>query len=223
MTTGDGGRARLVHRLPVPLRQHGKPVAALVVTLALLLVYFGDTRVSALVTSASDGDGEQITQNIAGITDLYDSATEHTVSLEYDEADYQRLITAFEEDGDKEWTEADLTIDGTFIESVGVRLKGNSTLSSPGGDAEMGGMGGNILKERFLEPAAFDDVYLDAYRDLYQQWFASGGALETLDAVLEAAGANGADPDALAATADRLRATLTERAAAPAADETVTG
>ncbi|MCK1814470.1 CotH kinase family protein [Streptomyces sp. XM4011] len=574
--TGDGGQARLVHRLPVPLRQHWKPVAALAVTLALLLVYFGDTRVSALVTSASDGDGEQITQNIAGITDLYDSAAEHTVSLEYDEADYQRLITAFQEDGDKEWMEADLTIDGTFIESVGVRLKGNSTLSSlggegmgvsglrivgpdgeeldpadivlpeegvaagggmnmielspdepenlpwlikidqyiegrayqghteisvrpgtdeslalnealmlslmddsgqvaeryafstftvnnrpaatrllvenpstgyateqidgngvlykarasssfayvgddptdyqdqfkqitkkgsqdlqplinlikwaeeasdeefaaglgdrvdldsfaayvatqnllmnfddmsgpgqnyllwydldtkkfsvlgwdfnlslsgdatagphdqasmggfargtlpegveipdgalpedgafpegafpedgefpdgveipegafpdgafpdgggpggggrmppggdrsggedggprfvgpdgeeiaPGGDGEMRGMGGNILKERFLELDAFDDVYLDAYRDLYQQWFASGSALEALDAVLEAAGANGADPDALAATADQLRATLTERATALAADETVTG
>ncbi|WP_019431447.1 CotH kinase family protein [Streptomyces sp. AA0539] len=568
--TGDGGRARLVHRLPVPLRQHWKPVAALAVTLALLLVYFGDTRVSALVTSASDGDGEQITQNIAGITDLYDSAAEHTVSLEYDEADYQRLITAFQEDGDKEWMEADLTIDGTFIESVGVRLKGNSTLSSlggegmgvsglrivgpdgeeldpadialpeegvaagggmnmielspdepenlpwlikidqyiegrayqghteisvrpgtdeslalnealmlslmddsgqvaeryafstftvnnrpaatrllvenpstgyateqidgngvlykarasssfayvgddptdyqdqfkqitkkgsqdlqplinlikwaeeasdeefaaglgdrvdldsfaayvatqnllmnfddmsgpgqnyllwydldtkkfsvlgwdfnlslsgdatagphdqasmggfargtlpegalpedgafpegafpedgafpdgveipegafpdgafpdgggpggggrmppggdrsggedggprfvgpdgeeiaPDGDGEMRGMGGNILKERFLELDAFDDVYLDAYHDLYQQWFASGSALEALDAVLEAAGANGADPDALAATADQLRATLTERATALAADETVTG
>lgn len=94
---------------------------------------------------------------------------------------------------------------------------------APDGDGEMRGMGGNILKERFLELDAFDDVYLDAYRDLYQQWFASGSALEALDAVLEAAGANGADPDALAATADQLRATLTERATALAADETVTG
>ncbi|WP_046724646.1 CotH kinase family protein [Streptomyces xiamenensis] len=137
--------ARLVHRLPVPLRQHWKPMAALVVALTVLLLAFGDTRVSAMVTSAASNDGEQITQNIEGITDLYDSGESHAVSLEYDEADYQRLITAYEEDGDKEWMEADLTIDGTFIESVGVRLKGNSTLSSLRGEGMGGGPGMRIV------------------------------------------------------------------------------
>lgn len=137
------GTARLVHRLPVPLRQHWKPMAALVVALTVLLLAFGDTRVSATVTSAASNDGEQVTQNIEGITDLYDSGESHTVSLEYDEADYQRLITAYEEDGDKEWMEADLTIDGTFIESVGVRLKGNSTLSALR-DAD--GMDGPVMR-----------------------------------------------------------------------------
>ncbi|MGW7292269.1 CotH kinase family protein [Streptomyces xiamenensis] len=135
--------ARLVHRLPVPLRQHWKPMAALVVALTVLLLAFGDTRVSAMVTSSASNDGERITQNIEGITDLYDSGESHAVSLEYDEADYQRLITAYEEDGDKEWMEADLTIDGTFIESVGVRLKGNSTLSSLRGEG-LGGPGGGV-------------------------------------------------------------------------------
>ncbi|MFD7512378.1 CotH kinase family protein, partial [Streptomyces sp. NPDC059853] len=168
--TGDGGRSRLVHRLPVPVRQHWKPVAALAVTLALLLVYFGDTRVSALVTSASDGDGEQITQNIAGATDLYDSTAEHTVALEYDEADYRRLITAFEEDGDKEWMEADLTIDGAFIESVGVRLKGNSTLSSLSGE-DMGGLGARLVGPDGEELDAGDFV-------LPEEGFPAGGGMD---------------------------------------------
>lgn len=158
--------ARLVHRLPVPLRQHWKPMAALVVTLTVLLLAFGDTRVSAMVTSAASNDGEQITQNIEGITDLYDSGESHTVSLEYDEADYQRLITAYEEDGDKEWMEADLTIDGTYIESVGVRLKGNSTLSSlrAGSMGDYGGMrvvgpdGEEIDLEGFELPEEAEDT-----------------------------------------------------------------
>ncbi|MDT0321580.1 CotH kinase family protein [Streptomyces millisiae] len=141
---------RLRHRLPVRLRQHWRPTAALVGALGVTLVFFGDARVTAVVTSASDGEGDQITEDIAGTVDLYDASVAHSIQLEYDEEDFAELMASFEEDGEKEYIEADLTIDGTFIESVGIRLKGNSTLSSlrgagSGGPEDGEGGGGRLV------------------------------------------------------------------------------
>ena len=39
-------------------------------------------------------------------------------------------------DGSKEWIQADITIDGTTVSGIGVRLKGNSTLRSLSGDGD---------------------------------------------------------------------------------------
>ncbi|MEV7134030.1 CotH kinase family protein [Arthrobacter sp. NPDC093128] len=44
------------------------------------------------------------------------------------------MIAAYEADGSKEWIQADITIDGTLVSGIGVRLKGNSTLRSLSGD-----------------------------------------------------------------------------------------
>ena len=46
------------------------------------------------------------------------------------------MIAAYEADGSKEWIQADITIDGTLVSDIGVRLKGNSTLRSLSGDGE---------------------------------------------------------------------------------------
>ena len=118
----------LRRRLPVRVRQNWRPVSALAVGLGVLLVCFGDYRVSPWVTSASDGEGEQIIENIPGTVDLYDPSVPHEIRLSYDEDAYAEMIEDFRERGEKNHLEADLTIDGTFIESVGLRLKGNSTL-----------------------------------------------------------------------------------------------
>ncbi|WP_405926729.1 CotH kinase family protein [Streptomyces sp. NBC_00035] len=123
---------RLVHRIPVRLRHHWKPAALLCVGLAVLLVFFGDARISPWVTSASAEDSDTITENIQGTVDLYDSTTSHSIQLEYDEDDFDEMADSYVEDGSKEYIEADLTIDGTFVNSVGIRLKGNSTLRTLG-------------------------------------------------------------------------------------------
>ena len=145
-------RRRLRHRVPLPVRHHWKPVAALLAGLTALLVLFGGARVSPFVTSASAGGHEQIVENIAGSMELYDASAAHSIELRYKERDFEKMMEAFTKDGDKEYIEADLTIDGTFIPSVGIRLKGNSTLMSlrqaggngavPGGGLPGGGQGG---------------------------------------------------------------------------------
>lgn len=81
-----------------------------------------------------------LTENIEGETDLFDSG-EHSVEITYNEAEYADMINSFQEDGEKDFITADITIDGTLIQDVGLRLKGNSTLSSLGGH-EGGGMPG---------------------------------------------------------------------------------
>ncbi|RKN46923.1 CotH kinase family protein [Streptomyces hoynatensis] len=130
----------LRRRLPVRVRQNWRPVSALVAGLGVLLVFFGSSRVSPWVTSASDGEGEQIVENISGAVDLYDRSVAHSIRLDYDEDDYAEMMEDFQEDGEKNSIEADLTLDGTFIESVGLRLKGNSTLQSlRTGDSAPGG------------------------------------------------------------------------------------
>ncbi|MER5479326.1 CotH kinase family protein [Streptomyces sp. NPDC002734] len=121
---------RLRDRLPVRLRHHWKPVGALCAGLALMVHGFGDARVSPYVTSASAAEGDPITENVRGTVGLYDTSVAHSVQLEYDRTEFEKMMKEFTEDGNKEYVKADLTIDGVHLEDVGIRLKGNSTLMS---------------------------------------------------------------------------------------------
>jgi spore coat protein CotH len=57
----------------------------------------------------------------------------HDISVTFDQTTYDAMIEALRTTGDKEWIEASVTIDGATYESVGMRLKGNSSLGSLGG------------------------------------------------------------------------------------------
>jgi spore coat protein CotH len=70
--------------------------------------------------------------------ELFDSSFVHTIEVEFDEADYDAIIAAYVQSGDKEWMSATVTIDGVVFENVGLRLKGNSSLR---GIAETAGDG----------------------------------------------------------------------------------
>jgi spore coat protein CotH len=67
-------------------------------------------------------------------TTLFADGAAHEVSIEWDESAYADMIAAYGADGSKEWIQADITIDGTLVSDIGVRLKGNSTLRSLSGD-----------------------------------------------------------------------------------------
>src|SRR5688500_13220520 len=116
-------------------RRNWKLVAGYVAGLVALVGLFGSARVVA-VTSSERSDKAQASdekQNITGKVDLWDAEVLHTLEVSYDAADYDRMIATFRSDGSKTYIEADITIDGTKIESVGLRLKGNSTLFALGG------------------------------------------------------------------------------------------
>ncbi|MFE5335802.1 CotH kinase family protein [Isoptericola sp. NPDC056573] len=146
--------ASLRQRLPVRLRQHWKPLTAGVVGVAVALTFFGDLTIRPYSTSsAAVTDEERLTQDITGSVDLFDDSVDHEISLSYTQERYDEMLDAYFADGEKEWMSADITIDGTTIEDVAVRLKGNSTLSSlvddrSGSDTEgeraPGGIGGGM-------------------------------------------------------------------------------
>ncbi|PTT64194.1 CotH kinase family protein [Arthrobacter sp. HMWF013] len=107
------------------------------------------TDPSAAGTSAAstgtpaDAASEETTtaETTAAESTLFATDASHTVSIAWDEADYAGMIAAYEADGSKEWIRADITIDGTLVADIGVRLKGNSTLRSLSGDGN-GARGG---------------------------------------------------------------------------------
>ncbi|MEW1551206.1 CotH kinase family protein [Streptomyces tsukubensis] len=134
------GRRRLRDRLPVRLRHHWKPVAAVGVGLAAMAHFLGDARIAPYVTSASQVEADPITHDVQGSVKLYDPSVTHTVRLTYRQTDFDKMMKEFTDEGGKEYIEADLVIDGVRLDDVGIRLKGNSTLSSLRGGR--GGMPG---------------------------------------------------------------------------------
>lgn len=132
-TTGGRGR-RLRDRLPVRLRHHWKPAATLGVGLVTMVAFLGDVRISPYVTSASRAEADAITDDVSGTVGLYDTSVAHSIQLTYQQTDFEKMMKEFEEDGTKDWIKADLVVDGVYLNDVGIRLKGNSTLMSLRGD-----------------------------------------------------------------------------------------
>ncbi|MGW7665417.1 CotH kinase family protein, partial [Streptomyces sp. NPDC054756] len=139
-TIAQRGR-RLRDRLPVRLRHHWKPAAALGVGLAAIVYFIGDARISPYVTSASRVEGDPVTEDIRGTVDLYGTSVPHSIQLTYEQTDFDKMMKEFKEDGTKDYIEADLVVDGVYLNDVGIRLKGNSTLSSLRGSRGMPGGG----------------------------------------------------------------------------------
>ncbi|MFE7392720.1 CotH kinase family protein [Streptomyces sp. NPDC057582] len=137
-------RRRLRDRLPVRLRHHWKPAATLGVGLAVMVAFLGDARISPYVTSSSRAEADAITENVEGTVDLYDTSVSHSIQLAYQQTDFDKMMKEFKEDGTKDYIEADLVVDGVHLNDVGIRLKGNSTLSSLRGNKGMPGGGRDL-------------------------------------------------------------------------------
>ncbi len=122
-------RARLKHRIPVRVRHYWKLLATCVAVVTALVVAAGNVRIAPIVTSQASGRHDEVIQNVEGTVDLFDATVAHTVTITYAEADYQRMFDEYMATGEKEYVRVDATIDSTLIRDVGIRLKGNSTLS----------------------------------------------------------------------------------------------
>lgn len=110
---------------------------------------------SAMVVSVAACSTDPIVSNtnsttsespLAGTTDvgkdsadLFDASASHTISLNISQDDIDKILEAYKNDDEKTWVSADITIDGTEIKNVGVRLKGNSSLMWLSGNAPGGG------------------------------------------------------------------------------------
>ncbi|SDH55563.1 Spore coat protein CotH [Sinosporangium album] len=120
--------ARLKHRIPVSLRQNWKVVAACGVFLAVCAGVFGSGTIRPYVTGVRAASGETVVTDLAGGKDLFGASAAHEVKITFTDASYEDMLAEYFKSGEKNYVEADLVIDGTTIPSVGIRLKGNSTL-----------------------------------------------------------------------------------------------
>jgi len=116
-------------RLSLLWKRHWRLAAAAASATALLLFALGGIRVAAVDSSPG---GHPRKGDIAGTTDLFDAAVVHSIEVSFDEAEYDAAMEAFSDSGEKDFIQADVVIDGTAVQSVGIRLKGNSTLFGPG-------------------------------------------------------------------------------------------
>lgn len=140
----DTQRTPLRHRLPVRLRHHWKLLLVIVAVVATVAIAFGASMVRPYITSELVSE-TVITQDIGGDSDLFEG-DDHTIDISFNQAEYDDMIATFRNEDEKEYIRADITIDGTLIENVGLRLKGNSTLSSLSGNGA--GPGGGTGEDR---------------------------------------------------------------------------
>src|SRR5699024_630729 len=141
---------RLIRRIPPRLRRHWVLPAALVTFVAVAALVFGGVRITPIIAGDEAVRAAGITHDIEGTQDLFDDSVRHEVGVSIPDSEYSRMVEAYVDNGAKKWVSATVTIDGTRIENVGVRLKGNSTLMSlrggggfpgpgvPGGDSPAG-------------------------------------------------------------------------------------
>ncbi|GII64771.1 hypothetical protein Skr01_48560 [Sphaerisporangium krabiense] len=120
--------ARFRQRIPVRLRQNWRLVAACAAFLAVCVGVFGGDMIRPYVITTGSTSARVVTQDLTGTKDLFDASVPHDVKITFRDEAYQDMLTEYFKDGDKKYLEADLTIDGTTVRGVGVRLKGNSTL-----------------------------------------------------------------------------------------------
>ncbi|MCR5979060.1 spore coat protein CotH [Gordonia jinghuaiqii] len=140
-------KRRWRHRIPKSLRQHWKLPVVFVLFVVIVASVFGATTIRPYITGDADIIASEITDNITGTVDLFDTSVTHELSVEMSDAEYNDMITSFQKGGDKKWITADVVIDDTRINDISVRLKGNSTLmgvrgiSMPDGPPEGAGAG----------------------------------------------------------------------------------
>ncbi|MGZ0711895.1 CotH kinase family protein (plasmid) [Coraliomargarita sp. W4R53] len=109
----------------------------LVVIGGLLIVNVDAASTSAAsdFETATSDDANAIAASLS-TSALWDSSEMHSISLSYDDAEYEAMIDTYLSSGDKEWITADVVIDGTTLEDVGLKLKGNSSLRGLSTDAD---------------------------------------------------------------------------------------
>lgn len=137
--------------------------------LAIVALVATATACSTPTTSASDTDTEAVGDTdigavaIAASGDLgavggLDSSTVHEIAVTFDEHEYDTMLATYMSTSEKEWIEATVTIDGTAIEQVGLRLKGNSSLRGVTADAEPTELSWLIRLDKFVDGQNLDGL-----------------------------------------------------------------
>jgi len=96
-----------------------------------------DEATTTTASAATDPVVESSSTSTAG-EQLFDESVIHTISVVFDQSDYDEMVATYKSTSSKDWIEATVTIDGTTYERVGMRLKGNSSLRGLANGRETG-------------------------------------------------------------------------------------
>lgn len=100
--------------------------AAAVFALAAIFAAVGATTSSCSSTAVAGADGSA--KRAATGTDLFDRSRIHEITVSFAQEDFETMIQEYQQSRTKTWITASATIDGQVYETVGLRLKGNSSL-----------------------------------------------------------------------------------------------
>lgn len=130
-------------------------IAATVTVLAL-----GGGTVFALSFDGAEGASTSgvstAVSEVADGTGIWDAGALHDISVEVEEEAMAAMIDSYQETGDKDWIEATVTIDGTTLERVGLRLKGNSSLHGVTDDADPADLPWLLRLDEYVDGQALD-------------------------------------------------------------------
>ncbi len=123
--------------------------------------------VSACGTTVAEGASSNLSDDAAVSTEradpgsVFDAGVVHEIAIEIDDTDVADMIATYLSDDEKEWIEATVTIDGSTYDSVGLRLKGNSSLRGVSTDSLPEGLPWLIRLDKYV-----DDQNHEGYTDL---------------------------------------------------------
>ena len=127
--------------MSITFKRHYRLVLALVLVVVLLVTLFPDTRIVAYTVAGDEISPEDVI-NYDNDVDLFDDTVVHEIVVLISEENQEKMVTTYQETGEKDYFPADVIIDGVRINNVGIRLKGNASLRSLGGRSGRGGFGG---------------------------------------------------------------------------------
>lgn len=153
--------------VPVPVRHHSRLIFGSIIVLLVTAVSLGSFRIDPIIfTQESQEQTTNSRFNIIGSVDLFKLQVPHSIELTISDENYQTLMEDYQRNGLKTWVAADIVIDGTLIENIGVRLKGNSTLRELGRNSRGWRGGGRMSNATFDNPSTLPlAVSFDEFED----------------------------------------------------------
>ena len=169
------------------------------------------------VTDASDAEFDADLDKHVDVTSLARYVALHNLLLDFDDMSGPGQNSYLWYDLDTErftiisW-DVNLSLQGSV--SQGPLDAGGAGAARAVGGAMPAGLGGNLLKTRFLASAKFQQIYLQEYRKIYDDLLVGGralGALASIEKFLTTKATSLIDNATVAADVQRMRQTLTGR------------
>ncbi|QAV69777.1 hypothetical protein ESZ53_04600 [Salinibacterium sp. UTAS2018] len=133
----------------------GAVSATVVLTLTLASCSVGASEAVSGGTGTTDFVNVSLTSDSGS---FFDAAVVHSIEIDVDSAAVDAMLQTYLDSGDKEWVEATVVIDGTTYEQVGIKLKGNSSLSGVTADTPIEELPWRIRLDKYVETQSIDGV-----------------------------------------------------------------